>query len=61
MHNTCTKLAQEVCAELNLDPSFVQNVRVVDEYVYITINGGSYTAKLTKNGKLKKGSVRYGN
>lgn len=55
------ELGKAVAEELNLPVEFVQDVQVIDNCVYVTINGGSYTAKLTKTGKLKKGSVRYGN
>lgn len=50
----------DIASEIGIPNEFITNVRVFDKsaLTFETKSGAKYDAKLTKTGKVKKGSVR---
>lgn len=52
------KLAMQICDELEVGIEFVKFVEFEEDYVDFYVSGVPYFGKLTKTGRIKKGSIR---
>lgn len=49
----------EIAKELNIPNEYLKPIKQIENLIWFqTISGSSYTAKLNKNGSLKKNSIR---
>ena len=59
MKDYSTQNIYEVASELNIANEFICNIRIAGGYMlFETKAGAKYSAKLLKNGKVKRNSVR---
>lgn len=58
MRNHLTQHRMEIAAELGLANEHLGPVRQIGDCLFVRVNGAEYSARLTKTGRLKKGSVR---
>jgi hypothetical protein len=53
-----TQNLYDIAAELNVPNEFINSVRQIEDVLYFFVNGSEYDCRLTKTGKVKKGSLR---
>lgn len=58
MQDNSTQNRYDIAEELGIPNEVIGQVRQIDDCIYFVVNGCEYSARLTKNGKLKKHSVR---
>ena len=58
MKMTATQNIYDIAAELSIPNEFIKNIRQIEDVLCFFVNGAEYDCRLTKTGKVKKGSVR---
>lgn len=53
-------MTNQIAAYFDVAETFVTDLTVDAGYVYFRLNGAWYSAQATKNGKIKKDSIRLG-
>ena len=58
IHMNATQNIYDIAAELSIPNEFIKNIRQIEDVLCFFVNGAEYDCRLTKTGKVKKGSVR---
>jgi len=58
LYMNATQNIYDIAAEINVPNERIENIRQIEDVLCFSVNGCQWDCRLTKTGKVKKGSVR---